>query len=146
MQRERLVTVRIEPRTPERRPKESGMDGDDGAQAARRPASDHDVLMLRTREALDHPIGMCHILAAHDRILRRARLNGPRRGGSRLWNAPTNGQDRGASTVKALVERAASLLPRPASVPPTGSTKVDPPCRTIRASARAGPTTTGERK
>ncbi len=49
VERECLVSVRIEPRTAERGAEESGMDGDDGAQTARRPAGEHDVLVLGPR-------------------------------------------------------------------------------------------------
>jgi hypothetical protein len=75
MEGERLVRVRIEPRTAERRAEESGMDGDDGAQAAPGPPSDHDVLVLGPRNAVEDPIGICHILAAHDQIVRRISLD-----------------------------------------------------------------------
>ena len=61
-------------------------------------------------------------------------------------NVSTHAQGRGASTVKAIVETAASVLSRATSVTSTCSTKPDRPRRTMWASARAGPMTTGDRK
>ncbi len=149
MERERLVSVRIEPRTAEGRAEESGMDGDDGAETACRPASDDDVLVLGPGESFQYPVRIRHGFAAHDRILRGIDDDGTEgwpRCESRLWKGPTRAQERGASTVKAIVDTAASLFSRPTSVTSTCSTKLDGPCRTIRASARAGPTATGDRK
>src|SRR5580693_854999 len=112
------------------------MDGDDGAQTTRRPACDHDVLVLEPREAFERSVRIRDILLDHKGILRRIGQDRTR----------PRAQERGASTVKAIVETAASLLSRPTSVTSTCSTKLDRPRRTIWASARAGPTTTGDRK
>ena len=131
------------------------MDGDDGAETARRPASDDDVLVLGPGQSFEYPVRIRHGLATHKPNStgnRRERNGGARRCESRLGKAPTvstvptRAQERGASTVKAIVDTAASLFSRPTSVTSTCSTKLDRPCRTIQASARAGPTTTGDRK
>ena len=149
VERQRLVPVRVEPRTAERRAEESGVDGDDGAQTARRPARDDDVLVLGPGEPFQHPVRIRHGLATHDRILRGIGDDGTE---APLAADPVYGRGRrvlknvGASTVKAIVDTAASLFSRPTSVTSTCSTKFDGPCRTIQASARAGPTTTGDRK
>ena len=149
MERQLLVCVRIEPRSAEGRSEESGVDGDDGAETACCSAGDDDVLVLGPGESFEYPVRIRHGLATHKRILpgnRRRRIVGA------LVANPVYGrwrrgvQERGASTVKAIVDTAASLLSRPTSVTSTCSTKLDCPCRTIQASARAGPTTTGDRK
>ena len=84
MERQCLVSVRIEPRTAERRAEESGVDGDDGAQTARRPVSDHDVLVLRPGKTFQYPSGSVTVWPPTTEFSgNRRRLNGePDRCGS----------------------------------------------------------------
>src|SRR6202034_1794551 len=65
VERQFLVSVRIEARAAEGRAEDRLMDGDDGAETARRPASDDDVLVLGPGQSFEYPVRIRHGLATH---------------------------------------------------------------------------------